>query len=373
METLMKTIFVVTLFLLLTSNAFAQGVGDSVFVISKKSTVLKNENKVVGKASFGAGYKILKVNDDSFWVVRGDEKGWIKKNDVALPMKAIEIYTQYIEEALTSKNKSKWYRCRGATWYIKDKLDTAIKDFSEAIRLDSNNYTAYRSRGFIWDLKGDYNKAIKDHTKSIQLDPKDPLKYLNRGTARGKKGEYDKAIKDFTEANRLDPNNARAYHYRGKAWYYKREYGKAIKDFTEVIHFYPNYVNAYNDRAFAWSKKGEQNKAIKDFTEAIRLNPKYASAYNGRAWLYATCPNANFRNGEQAVKDATQACELTNWKNVRNLETLAAAYAENGDFENAIKWQQTAIDMATGVVIKTYHFNLELYKAGKPYRQKPVE
>jgi tetratricopeptide (TPR) repeat protein len=107
-------------------------------------------------------------------------------------------------------------------------------------------------------------------------------------------------------------------------------------------------------------------------TEAIRLDPRVGPAYNNLAWIFGTCPNAAFRNGPKAVEYAKQACELTAWKEASFLDTLAAAYAESGNFEEAIKWQEKVIDLTNDEEAKAgLRTRLALYKEGKPFRDEP--
>jgi len=94
------------------------------------------------------------------------------------------------------------------------------------------------------------------------------------------------------------------------------------------------------------------------------------------AWLQAPYPAAEFRDGAKAVENATKACELTDWKNVGCVDTLAASYAEAGDFDSAVEWQKKAIDLLTEDISaesqSSYESRLNLYQSGRPYREVPL-
>src|SRR5262249_6050794 len=156
-----------------------------------------------------------------------------------------------------------------------------------------------------------------------------------------------KAIADYNEAIRLDPKNVEAYSSKGLAWSKKKDHDRAMADYNEAIRLDANHAAAYRNRGFTWLSKKEYDKAIADYNEAIRLDPKYAGAYNGRAWLWATCPDAKFRDGKMAFESASQACQLTDWKEPNYIGTLSAAYAETGDFEKAATYQENAIGLLT--------------------------
>src|SRR5258708_24767678 len=107
-----------------------------------------------------------------------------------------------------------------------------------------------------------------------------------------------------------------------------------------------------------------------DYEAALRIDAKSATRHNQIAWRLAVSPNDRVRNGKRAVEIATQACELSGWKNGNMLDTLAAAYAETGQFAEAIRWQEKALEDAgfarsSGPAMRQ---RLELYRAGKPYR-----
>ena len=160
---------------------------------------------------------------------------------------------------------------------------------------------------------------------------------LERGNAAMDQHDNDTAIAEYTDAIRLDPKSDAAYHNRG---------------------------NAYAD-------KGEYAKAIADFNQAIRLAPDDPDNYTNLSWLLATCPKDEVRDGKRALQMATRACELTDWEDANDIENLAAAYAECGQFDEAVKWQTKAVELGTGLEsLAESRARLDLFKAGKPFREK---
>ena len=297
------------------------------------------------------------------------------------------------------------YVGRANAWIGKDEYDKAITDCSEAIRHAANNAAAYSTRGIAWSQKNDHDKALADFDEAIRIDPKNASKYNLRAGELVKRREYVKAIANFTMAIHLDPQYAIAFNNRAAAWTSLRDFDKALVDYDEAIRIDPGYSTAYCNRTVVWYAKGDYEKAIADLTEAIRLSPRLLRAYNARAtlrtiqghygpalgdldevlqidpknlagltsiaYIYATCPDANIRNGQRAVEMARKACELTDWQDARRISLIAAAYAECGDFQSAVKWQENALGLAHEEYEKDeYGSRLDLYKSGKPYRDE---
>ncbi len=107
----------------------------------------------------------------------------------------------------------------------------------------------------------------------------------------------------------------------------------------------------------------QYDNAVADLDQALKIEPNNPDALNGRAWFRATCPVAKYRDGAQAVAAATKACEVTGNKEPGLLDTLAAAYAESGDFVSAMKWEIKAIELETDAKEKAeYGERLKLYQ-----------
>jgi tetratricopeptide (TPR) repeat protein len=225
-----------------------------------------------------------------------------------------------------------------AGWAKQDEvlpLSEAVDFYTEEIKKSPDSWNAYLYRGFVWDAKHEYDKAIADYTAAIKIYPMWPYTFNNRGWTWHRKKKLDKAIADYNAALRLDPK----------------------------------CVLAIANRGLAWQEKGEYYKALADYSRAVQVDPKYARGYVARAWLYATCPDRKFRDGRLAIESATRACELSQWREADKLGVLAAAYAEEGDFDKAVRWQEQANKRYNDPEDrKKGEERLELYQQKKPYR-----
>jgi WD40 repeat protein/Flp pilus assembly protein TadD len=247
--------------------------------------------------------------------------------------------------------------------------DQAIAHSDEMIKRDPKNPFWYDSRGWAWMDKKNFDKALADFNEAIRLDPKSANFHGARGWAWMNKKDFDKALADFDEQIRLEPNEALGYGNRGWAWMDKKDLERALADFDTAIRLEPENAVAYNNRSQLWVRKKSFDKALADLGESIRLDPKSSFAFNNQAWLWATCADGRYRDGARAVDSATRACELTEWKEATNVDTLAAACAERGDFDRAVHWQVEAIKLLPdGDQKKKSEERLRLYKEKKPYR-----
>ena len=109
---------------------------------------------------------------------------------------------------------------------------------------------------------------------------------------------------------------------------------------------------------------------ILEVARAAFLDPTDADAPNELAWVWATCPDGKHRNGAKALDYAQHACELTGWQDGSCLDTLAAAYAATDRFAEAARWQAQAIRLAEPPDQRCYRDRLDLYRAGRAYRDR---
>lgn len=270
-----------------------------------------------------------------------------------------------------------WIRIKTARgkygWFLRDDavlLEDAPAYFTKKIQQNPKNAKAYQSRATALTLKGDLDGAAADLKAAIKLKPLDAFLYNSLGIIASRKKDYDQAIANYTKSIAFNAKQPFAFNNRGTALFDKKEYEPAIADFNQAIQLDPSYASAYLHRGMAQEAKQDYAKAIADYGEANRLDANALPPYNGLAWLLATCPQDKLRDGKKALALAKKACELTDWKEPLYLDTLAAAYAETGQYTEAVKYQEMALkDPAFAKSHgKEAQFRLEVYMAGEPYR-----
>lgn len=282
--------------------------------------------------------------------------------------KAIELLSALLQ---TKQDDPDAYFLRGLGYFQKGDFDKAIADLDEAVGIDPNFFGYFRLRGRAYAAKREYAKALSNFDYAIELAPKEASSYLDRGFIHTFRKEYDKAMADYNECIRLQPKAPQGYYWRGSVYAMREQNKKALADFDKALALAPKFVQARIGRGSAFLRLKDYGKAKEDFVAAVKETPDDANACNNLAWLLATSPDAGVRDGKQAVEYATKACTITKHRNAADLDTLAAAYAEIGDFRAAVRWQERALRMLPAepaLQVQDYRARLKLYQEGKPYR-----
>ncbi len=159
-------------------------------------------------------------------------------------------------------------------------------------------------------------------------------------------GRLDEAERELREATRIGPRVAMPHGELGTVFLMKNQLDEAVKEFDAAIALNPKFAEAHARKAAAFAKQGKVTEAIESYEAALRINPNLHEALNPLAWIRATDPQAVFRNGNEAVGLALRACQVTAFDDPRAIIILAAAYAETGDFDQAIRTAEQAARLA---------------------------
>ncbi len=317
---------------------------------------------------------------------------------------AIENYRQAIQ---IKPNSSEALNNLGVALAAKGRLDEAIKNFRQAIQIKPSYFKALNNLGLALAAKGRLDEAIKNYRQAIQINPTNYAVEYNLGIALAAKGRLDEAIECFRQVTQIKPNLSEAQFNLGLALAAKGRVDEAIKSYRKAIQIKPDFSEALDNLGNALAAKGRFDEAIENhrqaiqvnsnrpetffhlgmtldqlgrsreamaqYREALKLNPNLAGALNNLAWVLATSPDDGLRDGAEAVRLAERACELSQNGQPMYFGTLAAAYAEAGRFPEAVataeKAEQLANDAGLTAVAAKNRQLLELYRAGKPYRE----
>ena len=287
-------------------------------------------------------------------------------------------------------------------------FDDAVSDLSALLQQNPANVKAMTDRAMLNQRRGNAAAAVVDFTTAIELSPQDAGLYYRRGIARHQVGQSDDARQDLNKAIELDshladawyvignieagrgqaevalaayakaveikPEHAAAWYNRGNLLFNQTKLHQAVDCWTIAITLQPELFRAYNNRAAAYDRMDQDTDAVADYEKTLQLNPGFVRAWDNLAWLLATSDNKKIRNPERAVKLATQACNLSEFKNWTCLNTLATCCAENQQFDAAVKWAKQAREIAPEAdrteldqLVAAYEARLKAKRiAGKP-------
>ena len=248
----------------------------------------------------------------------------------------------------------------------------AIADLNKAVEMSAQKAVPLVLRARIQQQSGNLEAAAADLAKVLKDQPGNPAALELRGLIAADSGDYPSAIRDFTSIAKQDPPDPLVMGQLGMLHLAAKQPRAAIKWFGKSLDLNKKLFLSLRGRSDALISIGEHKKAAKDLRSALKIQPTDSGVLNNLAWLFATSPETNLRNGEKAIKLATKACEETEWKAAHIISTLAAAYAENGDFENACEYSHKALDAdgGNGNIDEQLQKELSSYKEKKPWREK---
>lgn len=301
----------------------------------------------------------------------------------------------------------RWAKVRGdlgAALLAIQSLDEAEVELSEAIRLDPALAKAYANLAGVKMQRGNLGSAIDHYRRAIELKPDLAQAHIGIGQALSARGQAADAMGHYQTAVRLRPNDAGVrlalalyLHARGDAAAAETEYRRvlqlapaearahrglgmlflnsarpkdAVSRLADAVRIQPTNPEFSLEFARALEESGDLVRAVTQYRRTLELQPDLIPALNDLAWILATANDSGIRDGREALQLALRAAELTRQSDPAVLDTLAAAYAEVGDFAQAISLVRRALHLAAQKpeLATALRRHLNLYEGGRPCR-----
>ena len=260
---------------------------------------------------------------------------------------------------------------------LQQKYDDTIRHLKRVLVLDPNYPGARYRMGLALIATNKPNEAIACFNDVLRQNRNSAEVHYNLAIALGMQKKYDEAMKYLNKAMELDPNNSDIHNKMGMALLATGRPGEAIIHFKYVLQTNKIQSEVYENLGSAYIQVGKYDLAIQNLTKAIELKPNNISLLNNLAWVLATVNDVSIQNANKAIEYAQLACELTGNKEAGPLDTLGAAYAAAGKFEEAKTIAAQALNIAkTSGQVKLageIENRIKLYEAGQPYRQTQKE
>ena len=246
--------------------------------------------------------------------------------------------------------------------------EDALSDFQTAISLDPSCSLAIHNRAVTLAQQNQFTAALRDFNRVIELNPGLAVAYRNRAELLAALGRTEEAIADYNQAIDNLPNDAQLYRDRAYAYQQLGEFARALIDFNRAIDIAPDDADALTQRGNLAAEQGNYEQAVADFQQAIDKNGNWAEAHRSLAWLEATCPVARFQNPHNAIVAAEQALKMGPANDYLIFDTLAAAHASAGHFDEAAQFQQKALSAAPTDAVQSLKERLALYEHRQAFR-----
>jgi tetratricopeptide (TPR) repeat protein len=210
-------------------------------------------------------------------------------------------------------------------------------------------------------------------TYTLQVSPDNDVAHAGLAGIQLVRGDLENAITQYRRALELRDGNSAAHYGLALALARQRKFDEAIAHWEKSLEIQPDNSAARNYLGTAFASIGRDREALAQWEQTLAYDPENGDAANNSAWLLATSQNGQLRDPAKAVELAKRAANLPGGNNPIVYRTLAAALAENGQFDDAITAAEHAqeLSQATGnsAVADEMTRWMDLFKRGRTLRQ----
>ena len=250
------------------------------------------------------------------------------------------------------------------------KLDVAVAELRKAVRANPDDPLARFNLGIVLSISGDHDDAIRQHRAAIGLRPKFAWAHRELAALLANKGDYEEAQTHYLEAVTCDPQLFEAHWGLAKLAMVTGKHELAVAHYGLAVEINPRHVEAREGHVVALTKLGRHADAFDSLKKSREVLPRSMTLAHAAARLWATCPEDSLRDGPKALELAKTVFRTLQC--MEHTETVAMAFAETGDYDQARQWQNKALETATNEnrddAMPRLKNNLALYEIGKPCR-----
>ncbi len=286
-------------------------------------------------------------------------------------MKKLDEARKLLDEAIIlDKDNARSFVMRAQLNALDNKTDDALTDLDSAIKLEPKHLAARMMRARGYQLKGELDKALEDIDYVIEQNPTAADgAILERSKVLAAQKKFAEAILVVKQLIQKNPKNEMLQGFLANFLLADKQIQKGIEQFTKILHQNPKSIGAFRGRGDAYLSIGDQTSAVADYEAALKIQPKFVVVINNLAWVLATGKDDSVRDGKRALELAKQALEIVGKEQPHLLSTLAASYAEIGDFEKAVEKSTSAVETSEGKLKEQLSKELASYKEKKPWRE----
>ncbi len=252
-------------------------------------------------------------------------------------------------------------------------VEQAEQQYRQALRLRADHYEALCNLGALLARNGRHADAATHYRHALRVAPGSSMVHHKLGVELMALRQYEEADRHLAEALRLAPWRTAALRDRARLFAVQGRMSESVDVFADLVRREPNDVAARLTLAMGLLRTGRPGEAVVYLREAVRLAPDQPDPRITLAWVLATHPDDRIRNGPQALELADRARQLLPTPNVYSLDVLAAAFAETGQFDSAVRTIDQAIALAQQAgdtaTIARLESRRRLYTQRLPYRE----
>jgi protein O-mannosyl-transferase len=347
--------------------------------------------------------------------IEKNPKCWVAHNDYGLELMRRAAQTsppdkKLLDEAIDHYKESLRLRPdnveaavnMGSALIASGRVDDAKAMFKKAQQDFPNDALAFYNLGFILHQEHKLAEAEAEYRKAIKVWPQYTVAYLWLGRVLEQQSKHAEAESIYTEAERLVPVSLAVHrelasvleaegklepatrefetaiklgsadpvvHYRlGNIFLKLKKDDEAVAQFEKVLELKPDFTEAHYQLAVYLAAHGKAREALAHYRDAVQQKPDWVPALNNAAWLLSTSKDDGARDGTIALSLASRAVMLTKTNDANALDTLAAALAESGRFDEAIATADLAAKAAASA--KLSRVEAAIQQRRQAYMQK---